>query len=110
YALTKGQALTAERKGGAVRFRSGKILRRGFLGKNIPVQGRRYILFLNTNSDDCLTIVTGYELINHIVVPLDGTSDQSEGLPQFKSYRKYLDASETTLVEDVRKALENQAG
>jgi hypothetical protein len=103
--------LTADRAGGAVRFGSGKILRRGFLGKNIPVEGRRYLLFLKTNpGDESLTIVTGYELREHLVVPLDGTGDKTEGFSQFKSYQKYQNASETTLVEDVRKAIANQIG
>src|SRR6185503_19404869 len=38
--------VTADRFGGAVRFPSGKILRQGWYGRNIPTSGHRYLLFL----------------------------------------------------------------
>jgi hypothetical protein len=105
--VTPGINVTAERSGGAVRFPSGKILRRGSLGRNIPVQGNRYLLFLNSNQvNDSFTIDTGYELANNSVIPLDGTGDNDE---VFKPYEKYRNATVTTLLEDVRKAIANEA-
>ena len=76
YPLVSGLTLSAERPGGAVRFPSGKILRRGDLGRNIPEAGRRYLLFLKYNEDgNDFSIVTGYQLLDNRVLPLDGTAD-----------------------------------
>lgn len=106
YGLVRDAKLTAERVGGVVRFLSGKILRRGALGKNIPSKGSRYLLFLNENQDgDGFSIVTGYKLQNNTVVPLDGIGGGDGGFPQFAAYKTYKDVPESTLIEDVRKAV-----
>ena len=99
---TAGSFVSAERFGGAVRFPSGKILRRGATGRNIPVNGGRYLLFLNSiQGDNSFTIVTGYEL-NDTVSPLDGIGETD---PDFKPYEKYRNASVPALLDEVKREI-----
>jgi len=105
YPLIQGFTLAAERSGGAVRFPSGKILRRGELGRNIPQAGRRYLLFLKYNEDGKdFSIVTGYELADNHVLPLDGTDNLEKGgrFPQFGAYERYRDAEVPAFLNNVR--------
>jgi hypothetical protein len=111
YPLVSGLTLSAERPGGAVRFPSGKILRRGRLGRNIPEAGRRYLLFLKYNEDvKDFSIVTGYQLLDNRVLPLDGTADLEKGGngPPFRVYEQYRNADVLTFLNNVR-ALINAA-
>jgi hypothetical protein len=111
YSLVSGLTLSAERPGGAVRFPSGKILRRGDLGRNIPEAGRRYLLFLRYNEDgEDFSIVTGYQLLDNRVLPLDGTADLEGGGhgPPFGAYEQYRNAEVSTFLNNVR-ALINAA-
>ncbi len=110
YGLVDGATLTAERTGGGVRFASGKIVRRGALGKNIPIKGSRYLLFLNEIKEaEGFSIVTGYKLQNGSVFPLDGVGGTDGGFSQFAAYKTYKNAAESTLIEDVRKAVAEEA-
>ena len=110
YGLIPGTRLTAERTGGAVRFSSGKILRRATFGKNIPAKGHRYLLFLNeVNDSQSFSIVTAYKLQNDTVFPLDGIGGSDGGFPQFAAYKTYKNAAESTLIDDVRKAIAEQS-
>jgi hypothetical protein len=105
YPLVSGLILSAERPGGAVRFPSGKILRRGELGRNIPQAGRRYLLFLKYNeAGKDFSIVTGYELAGNYVLPLDGTDNLEKGgrFPQFGAYERYRDAEVPAFLNNVR--------
>ena len=104
YGLKINGALTAERIGGAVRFPSGKILRRARLGRNLPSNAHRYLLFLNQTGDGGFSIVTGYELTQNGIVPLDGGAD-GKGFDEFKNYERFRNASEAALLEAVRKAI-----
>ncbi len=111
HPLVSGLTLSAERPGGAVRFPSGKILRRGFLGRNIPEAGRRYLLFLRYNEDgEDFFIVTGYQFLDNRVLPLDGTADLEKGgnFPPFRNYEQYRNAEVPTFLDKVR-ALINAA-
>lgn len=113
YPLVKGLTLDAERSGGGVRFPSGKILRRGALGRNIPEIGARYVLFLIYNEqgkDFC--VLTGYQLTGDRVLPLDGTWDLEKGgrFSQFAGYEKYVRAPVSTFLVDVRQAIAAQNG
>lgn len=111
YPLVSGLTLSAERRGGAVRFPSGKILRRGHLGRNIPEAGRRYLLFLKYNEDgEDFSIVTGYQLLDNRVLPLDGMVDLEKGgnFRPFRNYEQYRNAEVPTFLKQVR-ALINTA-
>ncbi len=113
YTLIPGLALAAERPGGAVRFPSGKILRRGDLGRNIPQAGQRYVLFLKYNEDgEDFSIVTGYELVANQVLPLDGTDNLEKGgrFPQFRAYERYRGAEASAFLNNVRAVINAEAG
>jgi len=108
HPLASGLTLSAERQGGAVRFPSGKILRRGSLGRNIPEAGRRYLLFLKYNEDgEDFSIVTGYQLLDNRVLPLDGEGDLEKGGngPPFRNYERYRNAEAVTFLNEVRAAI-----
>jgi hypothetical protein len=108
--LAPGIKITAERDGGAVRFASGKTLYRGSWGRNVPIVSHRYLIFLKRiEGDDSFSIVTGYDLANNEVVPLDGAGDNNEQ-EAFKSYQTYRHSSVSQLLDDLKKALADQVG
>ena len=111
YPLVSGLTLNAERPGGAVRFPSGKILRRGQLGRNIPEAGRRYLLFLKYNEDGKdFSIVTGYELAGNLVLPLDGTDSFEKGghFSQFAAYERNRGAEVSAFLNNVRALIDSE--
>lgn len=104
-----GSLLTAERTGGGVRFESGKVLRRGRLHETMPLVGRRYLLFLKRHDEaESFSIITGYELRDGRVYPLDGVNVPEGGskLPQFAAYDGVQDRE---FLNEVRVALTNPA-
>ena len=72
-----GLPLIVERTGGRVRLPSGKIVVSWVRNQNMPETGKRYLLFLThsfQSRDDApkdFNILTGYELRNGLVFPLD---------------------------------------
>lgn len=104
--LNAGDAIAASRRGGSLRFPSGKIIRRGSLGKNSPQVGRSYLLFLKHNSESQdYTLITGYELREGRVFPLDGLPESEGSLRPFNAYASYKGKSEALLLSDVKTAL-----
>lgn len=81
--LTEGAAVTAQREGGFVRYANGHKRLYHLAEEGMPAVGRRYVLFLSSieNSDD-YSILTGYELSETRVVPVDSSH-------QFATYRGY---------------------
>jgi hypothetical protein len=70
--LEPGNLIIVEREGASVQRPSGRIVRIGFAGAGMPRIGRQYVLFLKYNDQgDDYHIVTGYELRNKRVFPLD---------------------------------------
>jgi hypothetical protein len=76
-ALRPQSKITVERPGGRVRFPSGKIVVAAVSNQDLPRVGRRYVLFLTHDFimggryDETFFILTGYELRNSKVFPLD---------------------------------------
>lgn len=72
-----GSPLIVERNGGRARFPSGKIVVSWVRNQNMPETGKRYVLFLThsfQSRDDApkdFHVLTGYELRNGLVSPLD---------------------------------------
>lgn len=94
------------RPGGGVRFPSGAV--RYFLvaGRGLPRAGKRYLLFLKYDDlAQSFYIVTGYELREGKVFPLD--SIPAGGTPghPFASYLKYNGAPESDFIADLRDAI-----
>jgi hypothetical protein len=100
--LSPGTVITTERRGGTVRFPSGKTLVRGELGRTMPRKGRRYLLFLRRNEAETFSIITGYELRNGKVLPLDGLSKKN---PQLSRHAAYAGVDETAFLNQVREII-----
>jgi hypothetical protein len=66
------RAVTVYRRGGAVRFPSGKIQRYTFHNQGCPQQDKAYILFLMRDEEGDFFILTGYEVDGAVIQPLDG--------------------------------------
>ena len=107
YGLKIGGTVSGDRRGGAVRFPSGKILRVGNWGRRIPSTGHRYLLFLKDMGDGGFTIVTGYQLTGKGVLPLDGVEGSDDSV--FKNYERLRNTSDASLLDAVRKAI-NETG
>lgn len=80
---TQGVEITATREGGIVRYANGHKRLYHLAEEGMPAVGRRYVLFLSSveNSDD-YSILTGYELTETRVVPVDSSH-------QFATYNGY---------------------
>lgn len=99
-------AISVIRSGGAVRFPSGKKIRRGFDGKPFPRIGRRYVLFLRYNKEEQdYSVITGYELRAGQVFPLDGLSMNGTIIPELAEHQKYKGASEANFLDEVLEAI-----
>jgi hypothetical protein len=73
--LSPGGTVVAERPGGRVKYPSGHVSRFSITGWGMPLVKRQYILFLTRNDQDGdYRIVTGYELRNGRIFPLDMTT------------------------------------
>ena len=99
--LASGLNITAERRGGAVRFASGKILRRAEEGRYAPIRAHKYLFFLNSiEGDTSFSLVTGYDLVGNEVMPLDGSGEDP-----YEPYLYYRYKPVSKLLDDLRKAL-----
>jgi hypothetical protein len=88
------------REGGDVRYPSGRIQRFSIHNQGMPQLGRNYLLFLKRNGQELgFDILTGYELRQGQVFPLDG-SDRAK-LP----FSAYKGADETAFLNAVRDAV-----
>lgn len=85
--LGPGGLVQASRPGGAVRFASGKVQRYTISKLGYPRQGGTYVLFLKRDEQGDFSVLTGYELRNNKVVPLDGDNVDPRGDLQFRVYR-----------------------
>jgi hypothetical protein len=76
--LKIGNLIEVDRDGGRVKFPSGKIHWYSVDKENMPKPGRRYVLFV-TRQNEALHLLTGYELREGKIFPLDD-------LPQFVTH------------------------
>lgn len=102
-----GGVVQVSRPGGAVRFASGKVQRYTFLKLGYPQQGRQYVLFLKRGEEGDFSILTGYELHDDKVLPLDGGGADPRGELQFAVYRG---ASREAFLGELKKAVQAAAG
>ena len=92
--LTSGATLIAERSGGRVRLPSGHTQSFTLSDQLMPRVGRRYVLFLRyVYQGDDLLILTGYELRDGSVLPLDS-------LTRFAAYEHKGEAEFLSLVRN----------
>jgi hypothetical protein len=96
-------SVAVERAGGQVRFPSGHVTMMYVSNLGVPRVGERYVLFLTHNfpfqvrRDEDYRILTGYELLDGRVVPLD-----SGRLVEFESHRG---KDESTFVAELKAAI-----
>jgi hypothetical protein len=81
--LAVGDSVTLERKGGRVRYPSGHVSWFYVVGQGLPQLNAQYVLFLKTaNEERLFDILTGYEIRNGRIEPLD----YSPGVVGFQHY------------------------
>lgn len=104
--LNVGGTLSASRVGGGVQFASGKVQKYTIRQQGMPRKGGRYVLFLKQVEGGDFLILTGYELSDNRVKPLDGedNKDPRSSLP----FAQYREADQSRLLRDLRTAV--QAG
>ncbi len=95
--LTSGSSVVVERLGGRLRVPSGHIQKYEINGQNMPLVGRRYVLFLKGNGQD-YSIITGYELRSGRVSPLDRVHAKD----QFSTYN---DTEESTFLRILQEGI-----
>lgn len=102
-----GGVVQVSRPGGAVRFASGKVQRYTFSKLGYPRQGRLYVLFLKRDEEGDFSILTGYELRDDKVRPLDGGGADPQGELQFAVYKG---ASRESFLGELTKAVQAASG
>lgn len=81
--LSVGNSIDIERRGGAVRLPSGKVLVRAALAESMPQIGKRYLLFLKYDRDvDDYSMLTGYQFEGTEVYGLDDLSFRESNHPK----------------------------
>ncbi len=93
--LLAGSSIAVIREGGRIRFPSGRMHWYGIDGQNMPRISGRYVLFLSGETEETLTILTGYELATSKIMPLDDLNNPN----------KYRDADEVTFLKSLRASL-----
>lgn len=95
-----GRTISGTRMGGAVRFASGKVQEYIIVNLGVPMRGKSYVLFLKREEAGEFTILTGYELSNGRVFPLDGPL----------AFAYYKDAVESHFMQDLRSSIQSGGG
>ncbi len=100
-----GNSVAVERSGGRVRLTSGKIVTARTNHQDLPRIGRRYVLFLTHDfssgvNTESLNILTGYELRENRVFPLDKLGPKHP-------INSYKGADEASFLNDLAKVLVN---
>ncbi len=98
-----GNLMTAGRKGGRVRFPSGRVTLYGNRGQGMPRPGRRYVFFLERD-DQQYSVLTAYEPRAGRVYPLDG-KDAPGGEDSDWAGNRYQEADAGQFLRDVRHAV-----
>lgn len=94
--FSNGDSIEVEREGGRVKFPSGRLHLFITKGQNMPKVGARCVLFLSAeNGEGVFQIVTGYQLHNGKVFPLDN-------LPKPNVYQ---DGEESTFLSELKRKI-----
>jgi hypothetical protein len=90
-----------ERVGGRIRLPSG-VQQFGIAHQGMPSVGGRYVFFLTGGEEQGLYLLTGYELREGLVFPLDGTHPADGAkLPQFAEYAGAAQTAFLRMLEDL---------
>lgn len=99
--LSAGSSVVVERFGGRLRMPSGKVVVSRTYKQDLPRTGKRYLFFLTKDGED-FRILTGYELRNGLVFPLDK-------LRPSHPITAYSGTSETSFFSELNKILVNSS-
>lgn len=108
--ISVGSTIDAEREAGAMRLPDGRVIRYETAGVGkLPRNGRRYVLFLKRiNDGQDISILTGYELRDGRVFPLDGeTRVFSPETGQITRKAPFEGTNEASFLSLVRAAVSN---
>jgi hypothetical protein len=100
--IIPGNVVSASRPGGWVRFKSGKIQKYELSRQGMPQVGAQYALFLRKTADGDLLILTGYELSDGHITPLDGEEDKDPRM--VLPFAKYRGVDQANFLKDIREA------
>lgn len=94
--VSVGDSIIVERQGGRVRIPDGQIQQYRVAGQSMPRIGRKYVFFLKSNEQpQYFQILTGYELRNGLVFPLDNV----------RLFKAYSGAEEPTFLIQVQNTI-----
>jgi hypothetical protein len=107
--LLAGDAMDIQRRGGAVRLPSGKMLTRGAIWESMPRIGSRYLLFLSydTSTED-YSILMGYELEGSEVYRLDEINENDGNHAEIVHRLRAEGVNESQFLDRVRAAFPSQ--
>jgi hypothetical protein len=100
--LSVNDSIVVVRCGGGLKLSSNKTQYYRTAHQGFPSAGSRYVLFL-ANKSERLSILTGYELTEAGVMPLD--KEEDEGQKTKLPFSIYQDVSVDTFLNDLRKAI-----
>jgi hypothetical protein len=95
-AIVPGGLIITERDGGRVRYPSGRVMWFHIALQEMPAISRRYVFFLKKVDESSFIIITGYELRDGLVHPLDSGASQ---------FGLYEGANESHFLKLVRQAI-----
>lgn len=104
---TVGSSIVFERVGGRVILKSGKELIRGpEYGRGMPLTDHTYLLFLKQDKEaQTFNLITGYEVTNQKVFPLDHTPTGDPAAKQFQEYEGQSDVDASIFFAQLQAAL-----
>jgi hypothetical protein len=104
-----GDSITIQRKGGAIRLPSGKVLTRGVMADSMPQTGSRYLLFLKYDqSTQDYSVLMGYKLDGNDVYRLDALDPQDSNFPQIVHPLKSEGVGESEFLAHAKSTLLSQ--
>jgi signal peptidase I len=104
--LRTGDAVDIQRRGGAVRLPSDKVLTRGADWESMPCIGTRYLLFLKYDpSTEDYSILMGYELAGNEVYRLDEINEKDAHYSQIAHPLRAEGATESEFLERAKSKL-----
>lgn len=110
HQVRAGSSLAVLRPGGGVRFPSGRVRLYNVEGRTYPRAGRSYVLFLKYDAiDQSFYVVTGYELRDGKVFPLDGVPRGGNEHHPLARYSKYKGMDEAAFMDELRREIASPA-
>jgi hypothetical protein len=109
--LRANDSIDIQRKGGAIRLPSGKVLTRAVLADSKPQLGSRYLLFLkyDENTQD-YAVLNGYQLAGSEVYRLDDLSWEDSRYPELVHRLRSEGVSEDQFLVDVKSTMLSEKG